>query len=330
MDTSSYPMEYSVLGRTGLKVSRLGFGATGIGDMYSNGTQRDADEAVAAALDAGINYFDASPSYGPEGLAEERLGTALQGRRHQVVLATKCGRYDHGQVNAADFEFDYSPARVRLEIENSLRRLKTDYLDLYQIHEVRMAPSLTMLIEETLPEMEKLRQEGKVRYLGVTDTYLDMLRYVAERSPFVDMVLTFSRYNLVDTSLPGQFDDLRRQRNLGVVNSSVMYIGMLTMNINTLGHHKAEDKHVALKSAVRQCIALCREHGVDLGEMAMTFGAHCDYADSTLVAMGKRKRVEQNLRLFNTPVDEAFCARLRAILDGQTMFPPIPMKILAR
>ncbi len=327
MDYSQYNMEYSLLGRTGFKVSRLGFGATGIGDMYHSGTQKDADEAVAIALDAGINYFDASPSYGPEGLAEERLGAALAGRRHDVVLASKCGRYDHGQVNAAVFEFDYSAARVRKEIENSLRRLKTDYLDIYQIHEVRMAPSLTMLIEETLPEMEKLRQEGKVRSLGITDTYLDMLAYVAERSPYVDMVLTFGRYNLVDATLPGYFDKLRKERNLGVVNSSVMYIGMLTMNINTLGHHKAEDKHVELKKAVRECIKLCEERGIDLGEMAMTFGSHCDYADSTLVAMGKKSRIEQNLRLFHTPVDTEVCQRLQEILAGQTMFPPIPMRL---
>lgn len=324
---SNYEMDYSVLGRTGLKVSRLGFGATGIGDMYSKTLQDDANNAVAIALDAGINYFDASPSYGPEGLAETRLGIALEGHRQDVILATKCGRYDHGKVDAANFEFDYSAARVRKEVENSLRRLRTDYLDIYQIHEVRMAPSLTMLIEETLPEMEKLRQEGKVRYIGITDTYLDMLQYVAERSPSVDMILTFGRYNLIDTTLPGFFDKLRQEKNIGIVNSSVMYIGMLTMDIHTLAHHRAEDKHVELKAAVRKCIQLCQEKGYDLGALAMQFGTHCADADSTLVAMGRPSRINQNLRLYKEEFDHEFCAQLHEILKGQTMFPPTPLKI---
>lgn len=320
-------MDYSVLGRTGLSVSRLGFGATGIGDMYSKTQQDDATKAVEIALEAGINYFDSAPSYGPEGLAEERLGIALGTHRKDIILTTKCGRYDHGKVDAADFEFDYSAKRARLEIENSLRRLKTDYIDIYQIHEIRMAPNLTMLIEETLPEMEKMRQEGKIRYIGITDTYLDMLKYVAERSPSVDMLLTFGRYNLVDTSLSGYFDDLKKSRNVGVVNSSVMYIGMLTMDMHTLAHHRAEDKHVELKKAVRKCIALCQEKGYDLGALAMQFGSHCDAADSTLVAMGRPSRINQNLKLYREPVDMEFCKQLHEILEGQTMFPPIPMKI---
>lgn len=321
-------MTYSVLGRTGLMVSRLSYGGTGVGDMYSKTLQDQCNECISMVLDSGINYFDTSPSYGPEGLSETRMGIALEGRRKDIILTTKCGRYDHGKVDAADFEFDYSAKRVRKEIENSLRRLKTDYIDIYQIHEIRMAPSLTMLIEETLPEMEKLRQEGKCRFIGITDTYLDMLKYVAERSPYVDMILTFGRYNLIDQSLTGYFDDLQKERNIGIVNSSVMYIGMLTRDLHTLAHHKAADKHVALKAACKKASDLCDQYGVDIGELAVRFGVQCGDAASTLVAMGKPARFQQNLRLFyeGNPYTE-LTQKVIEILKGQTMFPPVEMKL---
>jgi len=325
-------MTYSTLGRTGFEVSRLSYGGTGVGDMYSKTEQDQCNECIDLVLEKGINYFDTSPSYGPRGLSETRMGIALarDNKRKGVVLTTKCGRFDEGEVDAANFVFDYSAKRVRKEIENSLTRLKTDYIDIYQIHEVRQAPSLTMLIEETLPEMDKLRQEGKCRYIGITDCQLNMLKYVAERSPYVDMLLTFLRYNLIDQTLDGYFDDLKKERNIGIVNSSVMYIGMLARGIHTLAHHRAEDKHVELKAACKKASDLCDEYGVDIGELADRFGCDCGYADSTLVAMGKPARFLQNYDLFRKPITEAdkeLIGKVTEILKGFDMFPDKTLKL---
>lgn len=320
-------MEYAKLGRTDLNISKLGFGGTGIADMYHMHTQDEATNAVLKALDLGINYFDASPRYGPEGQAETRLGIALEGHRNEIVLATKCGCYDHGKPCAQVLEYDYSAKRVRAEIENSLRRLRTDYVDIYQVHDVQNAASLTQILEETLPELEKLRDEGKIRYIGVTGYKLEALRWLVERFPGLDMVLNFACYNLVDTTLDGYFDDLRASRGLGVVNSSILYVGMLTMSIATLSHHKAEDKHVEFKKAIRKCIDICNERGLDLGEVAVTFGTHCPTAESTIIATGNPSRLAKNVELFERPVDVELCKEFHEILKGNSMFAPEPLKI---
>src|SRR5580704_11348691 len=115
-------LQKKVLGATGLIVSEIGFGASPLGNEFRKTDPAEGVRAVHAAIDQGINFFDVSPYYGRT-LAEERLGIALEGKREQVILATKCGRYDAAR-------FDFSPARLRASIDESLCRLRTDYVDL--------------------------------------------------------------------------------------------------------------------------------------------------------------------------------------------------------
>jgi L-galactose dehydrogenase len=121
-------MEFKKLGTTELEVSILGFGASPLGDVFGNTDPAEGKRAVHLAIDGGINFFDVSPYYGLT-LAEERLGNALAGYRDKILLATKCGRY------GAD-RFDFSAARVTTSINESLARLRTDYVDLLQAHDV--------------------------------------------------------------------------------------------------------------------------------------------------------------------------------------------------
>jgi len=121
-------MHYRRLGQTDMQVSALGFGASPLGNVFETTDEPEAIRAVQTALDLGITFFDVAPFYG-DTLAETRLGKALGTRRRDIFLATKCGRYAHG-------EFDFSAGRVRRSIDESLRRLRTDYVDLYQIHDI--------------------------------------------------------------------------------------------------------------------------------------------------------------------------------------------------
>ena len=114
-------MEHRTLGRTGLRVSPIGFGASPLGNEFGEISEAETTRAVHRAIYSDINFFDVSPYYGRT-LAESRLGQALSGKRDKIVLATKCGRYD---TNG----FDFSADRVRLSIDESLRRLRTDYVD---------------------------------------------------------------------------------------------------------------------------------------------------------------------------------------------------------
>ena len=145
-------MEYRTLGRTGLRVSKLGFGGSPLGNEFGEADPVEAERAVRCAIDLGVNYFDVAPYYGRT-LAETRLGGALAGRRDKVVLASKCGRYDVAK-------FDFSAARIRASIDESLERLRTDYLDVFLAHDIEFVDA-NQIIQEAIPTMRALQREGK-------------------------------------------------------------------------------------------------------------------------------------------------------------------------
>src|SRR5271154_4591996 len=179
------------LGQTRLTVSRLGFGASPLGNVYGPVEETESTKAVHLAIDSGINFFDASPYYGHR-LAEERLGRALTGKRHEVVLATKVGRYG---LN----EFDFSAKRVVASFEESLKLLNTDYVDLLQVHDVEFG-DLHQITGETLPAIRKLQQEGKVGYVGITGYPPKFLVRIAKTFP-VDTILNYCHYNLLTNTM---------------------------------------------------------------------------------------------------------------------------------
>ncbi len=184
-------MEYRVLGKTGLRVSVIGFGGSPLGDEFGAIDSSEGERAVHLAVDSGINLFDVSPYYGRT-LAEERLGGALASRREKVVLSTKCGRYDK-QL------FDFSAARVKASVDESLGRLRTDYIDLLTAHDIEFGDR-EQIVHETIPAMRDLQKQGKVRHIGISGLPLKMLADVAQRAA-VDTVLSYCHYNLLSRDL---------------------------------------------------------------------------------------------------------------------------------
>jgi 1-deoxyxylulose-5-phosphate synthase len=156
-------IEYRSLGNSGLMVSTIGLGCNNFGrEGTATETQAGTDAVVHAAIDAGISFFDGADIYGKQrGLSETLMGHALKGRRDQVVLATKFGM-DMAGTNGPDWGARASRRYLRLAVEASLRRLQTDWIDLYQLHE----PDGVTPIEETLAALDDLITEGKVRYIG--------------------------------------------------------------------------------------------------------------------------------------------------------------------
>ena len=167
-------MEFGTLGNTGLRVSRIGFGCAGIGNEYGGVTDEGAIEVVHHALDRGINYFDTSTYYG-RGLSEERLGKALVGHRDQVVLATKGGRFDAPLETGFDFSYD----GIIEMCEASLRRLRTDFIDVYQLHDIEFGHK-NQVFDEAMRALLDLKEAGKARYVGVTGYPLDLLSEASE------------------------------------------------------------------------------------------------------------------------------------------------------
>lgn len=154
-------MEFHQIGGTALQVSRIALGTWSIGGRDWGGTdEQDAIRTIHRALDLGINLIDTAPIYG-HGRSEEIVAKALAGRREPVVIATKCG------LEWGDFGIrrNSRPQRIRQEIEDSLRRLRADSIDLYQVH----WPDLETPFEETAKALDEMRRAGKVRALGVSN-----------------------------------------------------------------------------------------------------------------------------------------------------------------
>jgi len=217
-------MRYRPLGDSGLMVSVTGLGCNNFGRRLDLGATR---AVVNAALDSGITLLDTSDTYGGGGGSEELLGEVLAGRRDQVVLATKFGHQD--------FDMGYGPAAgakggrgyIRRAVERSLRRLRTDYLDLYQIH----TPDPVTPVAETLAALGELVAEGKVRYLGhsnFTGWQIADAAHVAGVAGLVPFVSAQNHWSLLERGAEAEVVPAARHFGLGVLPYFPLANGLLT------------------------------------------------------------------------------------------------------
>jgi L-galactose dehydrogenase len=293
-------MNYRKLGKTDLNLSLIGFGGAALGGVFGNVDPGEGMRAVHLAVDSGINFFDTSPYYGIT-LAETRLGAALLGRRDRVIIATKCGRYGTN-------EFDFSAKCVTASIDESLRRLQTDYVDLLQVHDLEFGDA-QQIIEETIPALRRLQQQGKARYIGITGYPPKLLRRIAEAAP-VDSILTYCHYNLMNTDMDEVLTNFARERGIGLINAAALHMGILTENGPAEWHPAPQEVRDAGKNAAE----FCRSHGVDIADVAMRFSLNHPYVSSTLVGMANTRQVEASMELLRNSTDPELLRQVEAIL----------------
>lgn len=274
-------MQQKVLGATGLIISEVGFGASPLGNEFRETDPAEGVRAVHAAIDQGINFFDVSPYYGRT-LAEERLGIALEGKRNQVILATKCGRYDVAC-------FDFSAARLRASIDESLTRLRTDYVDLWQAHDVEFVDA-RQIVEEAIPTMREIQKQGKARFIGITGLQLKVMRWIAERAP-ADTFLSYCRYNLLFNDLDELLTGFAKERRMGLVNASPLHMGILTERGAPAWHPAPKE----VQAVGPKIVAACEARGLKVGDVALRFCLDHPYAATTLVGMSTVEHVERNI-----------------------------------
>ena len=219
---------YRRLGTSGLAVSTAGLGCNNLGRSGTATQTPEGSRAVVdAAIDAGITLFDVADIYGATpGLSEELLGAALGGRRGDVIIATKFGM-DMGGVNGPDFGARGSRRYVRVAVENSLRRLNTDWIDLYQLHE----PDPLTPIEETLSAMGELVAEGKVRYLGHSNFsgwQLADAAWTAKASSSVPFISAQNEYSLLRRDVERELLPAAEHFGVGVLPFFPLFNGLLT------------------------------------------------------------------------------------------------------
>jgi aryl-alcohol dehydrogenase-like predicted oxidoreductase len=325
-------MEYRILGNSGLKVSLIGFGAWAIGGWMWGGTDRkDALAAVQEAIEAGITTIDTAPVYG-FGLSEEIVGEAIKGKRNKVQILTKYGlRWD---TQKGQHFFDTQDAQGRpislhryagekdviQECENSLRRLGTDYIDLYQIH----WPDPTTPIEETMRAVKKLLQDGKVRAAGVCN-------YSVEQMELAEKVLTLSSgqipYSMVNRSAEKDLIPYCVKNNKGVIAYSPLQRGLLTGKIGmnhefAPGDHrpstpffKPENRRKIL-SLLEKIGLLAEAHGASLAQLAIAWTINRPGITAALVGARNPGQVRENVRSANIDLTRDEFQRIGELLEG--------------
>src|SRR3979411_1950955 len=216
-----------------LEVSRMGLGTRGMSAYYTGGGSDDAESVrtIHRALDLGINFIDTAEVYGPY-VNEELVGRALAGRRDEVVLATKFGLISHRSGDTP--RLDGSPQNIRIAIEGSLKRLGTDYIDLYYQH--RVDPAIP--IEETVGALSELVKEGKVKAIGLSEAAPETIRRAHAVQP-VTAVQT--EYSLWTRDPEAEILPTVRRLGIGFVAYSPLGRGFLTGQIRSLDQLSADD-----------------------------------------------------------------------------------------
>jgi L-galactose dehydrogenase len=293
-------MEYRDLGQTGLKVSVLSFGASSLGSVFRNIDEAEGIRTVHAAIDLGINFVDVSPYYGLT-KAETVLGKALKEiPRDAYYLATKLGRY-------GDAEFDFSASRVVTSVDESLARLNIDHIDLIQCHDIEFG-SLDQIVNETIPAMRRLQEQGKAQFIGITGLPLEIFRYVLDRTE-VDTILSYCHHTLNDTSLKTLIPYLK-EKQVGIINASPLGLGLLT-NRGAPAWHPGSDE---IKETCARAAAHCRSKGVDIAQLAIQFALDNPDLSTTLVGTANPEHLRQNVEWLETPINYELLAEVQAIL----------------
>ncbi|THF73465.1 aldo/keto reductase [Cohnella fermenti] len=291
-------MRFRELGRTGLRVPALSFGASSLGSVFRETDDAESVRTVHAAVDAGMNLIDVSPYYGLT-KAETVLGKALKELpRDRYLLSTKAGRY-------GEREFDFSARRIAASVEESLVRLNVEYVDLLFLHDIEFV-SPEIIVEEALPTLVRLKQQGKIRFAGISGLPIGLFEQLLPQIE-VDAILSYCHYSLNDTQLLDLLP-LLESRGIGLVNASPLSMGLL-------GTRGAPDWHPAdeeLKRACRAAAELCASRGEDIAKLAVQFSTSNERIPTTLISTANPANVAKNAAWVDEPIDEEL---LREVLE---------------
>jgi aryl-alcohol dehydrogenase-like predicted oxidoreductase len=300
-------MEYREIGKTGMKVSSISFGASSLGGVFHSLKEEEGIKAVHTAVDNGINFIDVSPYYGYL-KSETVLGKALKTvERNRYFLSTKVGRYGKNGAN----HWDYSAKRATESVYESLERLNVDYVDIINVHDIEFA-DLELVCKETLPALTELRDKGIAKHVGITNLTLRHFKYVIDHVPAgtVESVLSFCHYCLNDDALTDYLDYFE-EREIGVINASPFSMGLLT-------ERGAPEWHPApkpLQDVCRKAAQLCKSKGKSIEQLAIKYSVSNPRIATTLFSTTRPEAVLQNIRWAEQPLDENLLNEVCAILE---------------
>lgn len=287
-------MKYRELGNTGLKVSEIGFGAWGIGgDSYGYANDDESKRALLSAFDNGINFYDTSDAYGA-GHSERLIGDTFKNVRDEIIIATKVGVITYSGRSMAQ---DFSANHIKNAIGNSLKRLKTDYVDVYQLH----SPPIDILSnDESLRAFEDLKKQGKVKALGIS-VRAPLDGVIAIESGYFESVQV--NFNVIDHRFIDEgLQELVSKKKIGIISRTPLCFGFLTGKISENTAFEPDDHRFhwskgQLKmwsEAVRLFEPLYRRRGWTSTQLALKFCLAFDSVSTVIPGMMNCKHVEEN------------------------------------
>ncbi len=300
-------MRYRVLGGSGIEASIVAFGAWAVGGWWWGGADdSESIDAIRKALDLGITFIDTAPAYGL-GHSEEVVGKAIKGRRDEVVLATKCGLVWHS--DRGNHFFDESgksvrrylgPESIRYEVDQSLRRLQTDVIDLYQTH----WQDPTTPIEETMGALLELKREGKIRAIGVSNATVEQMDEYRKAGP---LDADQEKYSMLSRKIDEEQLPYCERENIAVLAYSPLAQGLLTGKMTAdraipEGDYRAEDAKFSAENRKRILAFLERvrpvadEHKATLAQLAIAWTLARPGLSHSLVGARSAAQVDENAK----------------------------------
>ena len=294
-------MERRELGKTGIMLPVLSFGASSLGQEFRQVDVNEALRSVHVALELGMNFIDTSPFYG-RGMSEVLLGVALRGvPRDSYLLGTKLGRYTGKR-------FDFSARRVLESVETSLERMKVDHLDICLCHDIEFV-DMSQIVEETLPTMRRLQQQGKIRFVGISGYPMKIFKYVLDQAD-LDVILSYNHYTLQNTMLADLVPYLE-SRGVGIMNAAPFSARLLT-NTKLPPWHKATPKVRDIAAAAAKH---CEKHGVDIAQLAVQFSIANPKMSTCIVGSANPDNVRKWAKWAAEPMDQQLLTDVLKVLE---------------
>lgn len=311
-------MEYVNLGKSGLKVSRLSLGCWNFGSPNPRWgkpgkvTAQEAIPIIHAAMDMGINLFDNANRY-TGGEAEEILGKAVKGRRDEVLLATKV----HGEVGQGPNRKGQSRAHIMLEVEGSLRRLGTDYIDLYQAHGVDFETPM----EESLRAYDDLISQGKVRYIGCSNFpawVLTKSLWVSDVNKYASFISVQPSYSLANRLIEKELQPLCVDQGIGMILYSPMGGGILSGKYDeqvpsgSRGSLEPEvvDKARKLQGGVDILKSIAESLGRTPAQVSLNWIINRPAVSSAIIGVSRTEQLEENVGAIGWKLSEEHMEQL--------------------
>jgi L-galactose dehydrogenase len=293
-------MKRRTLGRTGLELPVLSYGASSLGQEFRQIDVNEAIRCVPLAIELGLNFIDTSPFYG-RGLSECLLGFALRGvPRERYLLGTKLGRY--GKQH-----FDFSAQRVIESVDLSLERMGVEHLDICLCHDIEFV-DMAQVVEETLPALRRVQQQGKVRFVGISGYPMKVFRYVLDCTE-LDCVLSYNHYTLQNTMF-GDLVSYLESKGVGAMNAAPFAARLLCNDPLPVWHRATPP----VRETARRAAEHCASRGVDIAKLALQFSIANEAITTCVAGTANPERVKQWAAWAEEPIDQQLLAETLEIL----------------